>query len=134
MGVPEAGQVQGNWSILSGGNGRREIIPNIINSSQASSEGSTSNTVVDTFANGSDGRSTTADDTNAEVFQVPGFNGLMSRRFFDVSTGLIGMEDGDSWEPWIAGDVCPVENEQHFMGDDLSTLVDWLEPDYWNIP
>ena len=26
-----------------------------------------------------------------EVFPVPGFNGLMSRRFFDVSTGLVGM-------------------------------------------
>ena len=42
------------------------------------------------------------DDTNAEVFQVPGFNGLMSRRFFDVSTGLIGMVDS------LDAGVCPL--------------------------
>ena len=55
MGAAFAGQVKANQSILAGGNGRREFIPSSINSSQASSQGSTSNTVVDYFANGGDG-------------------------------------------------------------------------------
>jgi hypothetical protein len=86
-----AGQLQANWSILAGGNGTREIIPSSINSSQASSQGSTSSTVVDNFANGSNGGSTTANNTIVDVFPVPGFSGLMSGRFFDVSKGFVGM-------------------------------------------
>jgi hypothetical protein len=86
-----AGQLQANWSSLTGGNGTREIIPSSINSSQTGSQGSISSTVVDNFANGSNGGSTTTNNTIVEVFPVPGFSGLMSGRFFDVSTGLVGM-------------------------------------------
>jgi len=86
-----AGQLQANWSSLAGGNGTREVIPSSINSSQAGSQGSISSTVVDNFANGSNGGSTTVNNTIVDVFPVPAFSGLMSGCFFDVSTGLVGM-------------------------------------------
>ena len=46
---------------------------------------------MDNFANGSNGGSTTANNTIVDVFPVPGFSGLMSGRFFDVSKGFVGM-------------------------------------------